>query len=274
MNARALVNGRADAAVSPHDRGLLYGDGLFETIRYVQGAAPLWSRHMQRLCDGCERLGLPAPDPALLAAEAQQVLGGDGDAIVRITLTRGVGPRGYAPPTRVAATRIVSAHSLPVIPPDWYRDGIRVRSCNLRLASQPRLAGIKHLNRLEQVLARAEWVDQDVVEGLLFDQGDHLVSATAANVFGVLDGALLTPALDACGVAGVSRAALLEAFPQCGVQAISRETLMRFDELFLCSSVRGVLPVRQLDGRKLQVGRWSRAAQSQWRTLGFPGGDA
>jgi 4-amino-4-deoxychorismate lyase len=279
LNVRVLVNGHASAVVSALDRGLLYGDGLFETIRYVQKVAPLWSRHMQRLCDGCERLGIPKPDPALLAAEAGQVLDGDADAVVRITLTRGPGQRGYAPPARTDATRIVSAHPLPVIPADWYRDGIRVRSCNLRMASQPRLAGIKHLNRLEQVLARAEWtgpdaIEPDVLEGLLFDQDDYLVSATAANVFGVLDGVLLTPALDGCGVAGVLRAALLDVFPRCGVQAISKEALMRFDEMFLCSSVRGVLPVREMDGRVLQAGRWSRVAQAQWRTLGFPGGDA
>lgn len=274
-----LVNGQAGAAVSPLDRGLLYGDGLFETIRFTRGVAPLWHRHMQRLLGGCERLRLSAPEPALLAAEAQQVLEGPGDAVVRITLTRGSGQRGYAPPAQVDATRIVSAHPLPVIAADWYRDGIRVRSCNLRVASQPRLAGIKHLNRLEQVLARAEWagpdaIEPDVVEGLLCDQDDHLVSATAANVFGVLDGTLLTPALDGSGVAGVLRAALLEAFPQCGVAVIPKEALMRFDEMFLCSSVRGVLPVRKIDGRTLRVGPWSRAAQLHWRTLGFPGGDA
>ncbi|HET7930031.1 MAG TPA: aminodeoxychorismate lyase [Rhodanobacteraceae bacterium] len=274
MTSRVLVNGRVDAAVSPLDRGLLYGDGLFETIRFTRGTAPLWQQHMQRLAGGCARLALPSPEPAVLASEARQVLEGDGDAVVRITLTRGTGQRGYAPPAQTDATRIVSAHPLPMISADWYRDGIRVRSCTLRLASQPRLAGIKHLNRLEQVLARAEWADPDVVEGLLFDQDDQLVSATAANVFGVLDGALLTPALDGSGVAGVLRAALLDFFPQCRVEAISKETSMRFDEMFLCSSVRGVLPVREVDGRALPVGHWARAAQAQWRALGFPGGEA
>lgn len=289
MSAHVLVNGHAGADVSPLDRGLLYGDGLFETIRYVQGTAPLWARHMQRLREGCERLALVTPDLALLAAEAQQVRSGDGDSVVRITLTRGAGQRGYAPPAHGEMTRIVSAHPVPAIDANWYRDGIRVRSCSLRLASQPRLAGIKHLNRLEQVLARAEWmgpdaiegdaietdaIEADVVEGLLFDRADHLVSATAANVFGVLAGQLVTPALDDCGVAGVLRAALLDVFPQCEVQTIAMESLMQFDEMFLTSSVRGVLPVRDVDGRALRIGALTRAAQARWRALGFPGGDA
>lgn len=271
MTACVLVDGVMGAQVSPLDRGLLYGDGLFETIRFTHGTAPLWARHMQRLGEGCARLGLPLPGPGLLAAEAQLALDGGGDAVVRITLTRGPGQRGYTPPATPDITRIVSAHPLPAIDADWYRDGIRVRSCGLQLAKQPRLAGIKHLNRLEQVLARAEWSDPDVVEGLLFDRDGQLVSATSANVFGVLDGRLVTPALDACGVAGVLRAELLEAFPRCGVVAISKEALMRFDELFLTSSVRGVLPVRAFDGRSVHVGRATRAAQVHWRALGFGG---
>jgi 4-amino-4-deoxychorismate lyase len=144
----------------------------------------------------------------------------------------------------------------------------------LRLAAQPRLAGIKHLNRLEQVLARGEWSDADVVEGLMFDQADNLVSATAANVFVAIDGVLRTPPVDACGVAGVLRGALLEALPDVRVQTLTKEDLMRADEMFLTSSVRGVLPVRALDERELRVGRHARAAQAHWRALGFAGGEA
>lgn len=274
MSGRVLVNGRDDACVSAFDRGLLYGDGLFETIRFARGAAPLWARHMRRLGEGCARLGLPPPDMSLLAYEAQRVLAGAGDAVVRITLTRGQGERGYAPPASPRTTRIVAAHPVPAIPADWYRLGIRVRSCGLRLAPQPYLAGIKHLNRLEQVLARAEWSDAGVVEGLVFDHDDHLISATAANVFGVQDGVLVTPALDRCGVAGVLRAELLQAFPRTVVKAVMKDEAMRMDEIFVCSSVRGVLPVRELDGRVLRIGDATRAAQAHWRALGFAGDDA
>lgn len=274
MSARVLVDGREGGQVPAFDRGLLYGDGLFETIRFASGAAPLWARHMCRLGDGCARLGVPPPEPGLLADEARRVLAGDGDAVVRITLTRGPGERGYAPPANPQATRIVAAHPAPTIPADWYQRGIRVRSCEVRLALQPRLAGMKHLNRLEQVLARAEWSDPDVVEGLLFDHVGHLISATAANVFGVQDGVVVTPALDQCGVAGVLRAELLDAFPLTVVRPITRDEAMRMDEIFVCSSVRGVLPVREWDGRTLRIGAATRAAQAHWRALGFAGAAA
>lgn len=272
MTARVLVNGLAEDHVSALDRGLAYGDGLFETIRAINGMAPLWARHMPRLCDGCGRLGLPPPDAGVLSREFARVVDGIPDAVVKITLTRGRGERGYAPPESIDVTRVVAAFPTPLWPPDWYRDGIRVRCCALRLASQPRLAGVKHLNRLEQVLARGEWSDADVVEGLLFDQADNLVSATAANVFVGIDDVLLTPPVDICGVAGVLRGALLEALPDTRVRAMTKEELMRADEIFLTSSVRGVLPVRALDGRVLHAGGHARAAQAHWRALGFPGG--
>ena len=130
---------------------------------------------------------------------------------------------------------------------------------------------MKHLNRLEQVLARAEWSNPDVVEGLVFDQDEHLISATAANVFVALDGVLVTPAVDRCGVAGVLRAELLAALPRSVVQRVSKEALMRTDEMFLSSSVRGVLPVREVDGRRLRIGALTRAAQACWTARGFPG---
>jgi 4-amino-4-deoxychorismate lyase len=274
MTARILVNGVEEGRVSALDRGLAYGDGLFETIRCIDGAAPLWQRHVARLRDGCARLGMPAPDETLLAEECTRVTVGLDDAVVKIILTRGIGERGYALPAMVNATRIVAAFPTPRLPADWYRDGIRVRCCALRLAAQPRLAGIKHLNRLEQVLARGEWSDADVVEGLMFDQRDNLVSATAANVFAAIDGVLRTPPVDSCGVAGVLRGALLEALPDVRVQTMTKEDLMQADELFLTSSVRGVLPVRVLDERVLRVGRHARAAQAHWHALGFAGGEA
>ena len=274
MTARVLVDGLAESRVSALDRGLAYGDGLFETIRAVNGTAPLWHRHMTRLRDGCERLDLPVPDAVTLAKEFARVAGGIADAVVKIILTRGHGERGYALPEPVRVTRIVAAFPLPPLPSDWYRDGIRVRCCELRLAAQPRLAGIKHLNRLEQVLAHAEWSDAAVVEGLLFDQAGSLVSATAANVFVGIDGGLLTPPVDKCGVAGVLRGALLDVLPDVRVQTMTKEDLMRADEMFLTSSVRGVLPVRTLDEHVFRVGRHTRAAQAHWRASGFPGGEA
>ena len=267
--ARVLVDGRAQDRLSALDRGLAYGDGLFETIRFVGADAPLWRRHMQRLQESCQRLWLPAPESSLLLGEAREVSAGMKHATVRITLTRGCGARGYAPPASPEPTRIVAAFEPPPRDETMYTQGVRVRLCQLLLAEQPRLAGLKHLNRLEQVLARAEWDDPAIAEGLLCDLGGRLICATAANVFAVFDGVLATPRVDRCGVAGVARAEVLAAQPTAQVREILLGELAGADELFLSSSVRGILPVRELDGRAFAVGPVARALQAHWRALGF-----
>lgn len=269
MIARVLVDGQADERISVLDRGLGYGDGLFETVRFLGADAPLWPRHMQRLEEGCRRLGLPVPGPALLWDEARAVSRELAQSVVRITLTRGTGARGYKPPAQPQPTRIVAAFAAPPRDEAAHAEGLRVRLCAMRLGAQPALAGLKHLNRLEQVLARAEWDDPAIAEGLLCDADGLAISATAANLFAVSGGVLATPAVDRCGVAGVARAEVLAVWPHAQARAITLEELRQADELFLSSSVRGILPVRELDGCAYAVGPVTRALQSHWRKLGF-----
>jgi 4-amino-4-deoxychorismate lyase len=270
MADRVLINGAPSVTVSAFDRGLSYGDGLFETIRFVSGVAPLWSRHMDRLRESCIRLRLPAPDAPQLAREAALVIEGMHDAVVRITLTRGIGERGYAPPEAVAPTCVVAGFEAPPMTGDAYRSGLRVRWCDTRLAAQPLLAGMKHLNRLEQVLARAEWSDPAVGEGLVCDAEGQLVSGTMSNLFAVLDGVLITPALDRCGVAGVARAEILASRPGVRIQGLRPAELARASEVFLSSSVRGILPVQAVGDTVYVAGPVTRALQQHWRGLGFP----
>lgn len=260
-----LVNGVENAAVSALDRGLLYGDGLFETILVVNGTAPLWKLHSERLSLSCRRLQLPLPDIDLLKIEVEKVCENLPYAVVRITLTRGLGERGYALPPHARPTRIVTGFVAPVWPTEWYRDGIHVRWCNIRLGLNPTLAGIKHLNRLEQVLARAEWDDSEITEGLLCDSNDHVICATAANVFCVRQGRLFTPLVNQCGVAGVARAAVLQALPGCEQCQLMPKELLQADEIFLTSSIRGIVPVRQIEAQPFAVGEVTRTLQGLWR---------
>jgi len=264
-----LIDNVPASQLDAQDRGLLYGDGLFETILFVDGKAPLWLRHMQRLARGCERLRLSMPEADTLARECALLCAARSRAVVRITLTRGVGDRGYAPPHVPHERRIVAAFVAKELPRDWYSHGITVGFCTTRFAAQPLLAGIKHLNRLEQVLARAEWNDSATAEGLMFDMHDHVVSATAANLFAVVDGVLTTPSVDQCGVAGVARAEVLARYPDCTIGSLDAAQLAVADEVFLTSSVRGILPVVATPHRRYAVGRQTRALQSAWCRLGL-----
>ena len=268
-----LINGEPAGVLSALDRGLAYGDGLFESIRFVGAAAPLWPRHMQRLVESCRRLRMPAQDPARLWREALEVARGMPQSVVRITLTRGVGERGYALPVSPQTTRVVAAFAPPQLAHEAYALGVRMRVCDIRLAEQPLLAGMKHLNRLEQVLARAEWseqaIDAAIAEGVLCDQHGRVISATMANLFALIDGVLLTPALDRCGVAGVARAEVLAAYPQARTAELTLDALLGASEIFLSSSVRGILPVQSLGDRVYAPGSATRQLQQHWRNLGF-----
>lgn len=251
----ALVDGRRADAVAPDDRGLAYGDGLFETIRFVAGRAPLWPLHMRRLRRSCRRLRMAAADPRRLWSEASALAGGS-DCVVKLILTRR-GGRGYAPDPAASTRRILTRHRLPAMPGAIYEAGVRLRWCRLRLAQQPALAGLKHLNRLEQVLARAEWRDPAIYEGLTCDADGRVIGATAANVFAVRGGRLLTPRVDRCGVAGVARAFVLararRRLPVLETD-LSVDDVETADEIFLSNAVRGIVPVRALGRRRLAVG--------------------
>lgn len=263
-----LINGQPTGQIDARDRGLHYGDGLFETIAVRDGRPQLWDRHLARLTAGCERLRLPAPDAALLAAEAAQLCDGVAQGVLKIILTRGVGGRGYAIPHADAATaagrmsRILIRLPAPDYPATHYRDGVAVRLCELRLGDAPALAGIKHLNRLEQVLARSEWSDPGIAEGLMRDAEGAVIEGTMSNLFIVRTGGLETPELTRCGVAGVMRGRIIDRARELGLAVTERRLmpadLAAADECFLCNSLIGIWPVRRIDDNVLPVGPLTR----------------
>lgn len=254
MTPRSLINGRETDSLTVADRGLMYGDGVFRTLRVRQGQAVWWQAHLDKLDDDCARLGLPsyAHDRWLADLKACRLEGAD--AVVKLIVTRGSGARGYRPAEDSEPTRIVMAAPVPASEPVLPADGVRVRVCTLRLGHQPALAGIKHLNRLENVLAQKEWHDPQIHEGLLFDQIGHLVSGTKSNVFLVRQGGLITPRLDRCGVAGVTRARLIEIARTDGIEVtempgLTLEDVLSAEEILLCNSLIGLWRVARLDHR-------------------------
>ena len=260
-----LVNGVPTHAVSVDERAVQYGDGLFETIAVRQGQAEFIDRHFRRLRAGCERLALEFDDWGCLQMEVEALSGQHPDAIIKIILGRAPGGRGYRFMTGQSVTRIVSAYAFPEWPDDYTVSGIRVRICSIRMAVQPRLAGIKHLNRLEQVLARAEWQDE-FQEGLLLDYNDRLVEATMSNVFLVRDGCVVTPGLQDCGVAGVMRSVIIDLAKQSGIQCridtIGEDALDEETELFVCNSLIGIWPIVEIAGVcRLEIGSTTRELQ-------------
>jgi 4-amino-4-deoxychorismate lyase len=276
MSLRAMVDGREADAIDLADRGLAYGDGLFETILVAHGTPVWWEAHSARLQRGCERLRIPCPAQDLLQRECTTIAAGVERGVLKLIVTRGATGRGYAAPVEVRPSRILTLHPAPRPEAASLRDGIGLHECELRLARQPRLAGIKHLNRLEQVLARSEWDSPAFGEGLLRDDEDRIVSATAANLFLVRRGALVTPDLSRCGIEGTCRAWIL-ARREVQVVDVDAGMLAASDELFLASSLRGILPVARIGGREWSVGPMTRSLQHElWHEVPAlaPGGAA
>ncbi len=257
-DGRILVDGKESDRIAVLDRGFQYGDGLFETIKITDGIAEFWGRHMARLVHGCGRLGIPAPDAALLKREAARLCANERSAVLKIMVTRGGGGRGYRPPDSCTPSRIAALFPAPDYPENIAERGVRLRFCETRLANQPRLAGLKHLNRLEQVLARGEWSDADIAEGLMCDAAGSVIEGTMSNLFMVAGGALHTPDLSRCGVAGILRAVVIELAGDLGIEMktrrIARDELDAADEVFVTNSVIGIWPVRAIENRDYRPG--------------------
>jgi 4-amino-4-deoxychorismate lyase len=259
----ASVNGNAchdpEVVCSLLDRALHYGDGLFETMLIARGKVVEFDRHHARLLQGCRLLGIDPPESARLVMEAEGIVGGRSDAILKLIVSRPHGGRGYRGPENGEGRSIflLYEHS----PTPGPRPAI-VRWCTTRMARNATLAGIKHLNRLEQVLAQREWWDASIDEGLMLDTEGEVISGTASNVFLVANGALCTPDLRYCGVHGTMRARVLEKARELNLQVIERglwpEDFEDATEAFVTNAIRGIRPVVQLGDRRWKPGPYAR----------------
>ncbi len=237
--------------LSRSDRGLAYGDGLFETLRVgADGRVPLWPRHRARMLAGARRLAIPLAAQGLERTLAAQLRDHDAEAgVVKLVLTRGSGGRGYLPPEQPEPTLFGQWFPLTEEPCDHLRHGVEIGLCDTVLPDDP-FAGLKHLNRLPQVAARAEAGRHGWREGLLLDRHRCPVEATSMNLFAVFGNLLWTPSLERAGVAGVARDWLLDIARDQGwqvdVRARPLSHLRRADGIFLTNSIVGLLPVRKL----------------------------
>ena len=253
------MNGRRRSTLDHRDRGLQYGDGLFETMRVRQRRVRLLDYHLERLSEGCRRLSIAAPEGTYLRRELERMASARNDGILKLILTRGSGPRGYRASGRERATRVATLHALPR---GVAAAAVRVRLCATPVSVNAHLAGLKTLNRLDSVLARAEWRNARVWEGLMSDPDGNWVCGTMSNLF-VRHGAVLaTPLLDRCGVAGVMRRWVLDNAASVGLRVEQRrirgEDLTSAEEIFMSNAVVGIRSVNAIERTTAGTRRISR----------------
>jgi 4-amino-4-deoxychorismate lyase len=262
-----LINGESKEHIEISDRGFQYGDGLFETIEIRDGVAVFLEQHLERLSLGCRRLCIPFPGADLLSLEADRLcrLWTSNLAVLKIIVTRGSGGRGYRQPDVIQPTRVLSLHPYPDYPVTYQDQGVVACFCTTRLGLNPALAGIKHLNRLEQIMARSEWNDPAIQEGLMLDANDHVIEGTMTNLFYIKNNNLYTAALAQSGVAGIMRRIIMTVSSDHGLSVIehefSKDELLSADELFVCNSIIGIWPIRQIGTSHFPVGPLTQSIQ-------------
>lgn len=263
----AWINGRKGTRIDYRDRGLQYGDGVFETMRVRAGEVRLLQYHLERLYAGCRRLEIAGPAMRVLRGELTAAARLRRHAVLKLIVTRGPGARGYRPSGTERSTRILSLHDLPPGVRDAADEPARIRLCATVLGQNPRLAGLKTLNRLESVLARAEWRDAHVWEGLMRDTEENIVCGTMSNLFLRNGCELLTPVIDRCGVAGVMRRWVLQAARSLKLEPQERhirwQDLIAAEEVFMSNAVVGLKSVAVIErgSKRLEFASYEMAGR-------------
>lgn len=255
INHASLVNGSLSATISPLDRGFAYGDGVFRTLKVINGLPQHWPLHYQTLFADCSAIGIVCPSADVFIADFKKIFDEDEfSAVVKIIVTRGEGERGYNPPAITTPMRVMIKSSMPDYPAEHFSEGVALHLCDTRVTYQPKLAGVKHLNRLDNVLARMEWHDPKIAEGLMLDSADNVIECTAANIIARYGNTLMTPKLDQCGVAGITRKQILAHANtlkfKTSIESMDLEKLYAADEVIICNSLYGAWQVRELAGQK------------------------
>ncbi len=254
QNNQYLINGKPSAGLSVNDRGLAYGDGVFRTFLVNNGVPHHWELLYQKLSQDCQALGISCPNNDVLRSDIKTLFTDESDAVAKIIVTRGESSRGYAVPDDIQANRVVVKSAAPTYPFSNQTQGVKLHLCELKLALQPKLAGVKHLNRLENVLARMEWKDANIADGLLLDSNDNVIECTMSNIFARYGNSLITPSLEECGVAGIARARIIENTKRFNldikIEALKLNKLMQADEIIICNSLFGAWQVVSFNGKQ------------------------
>ncbi|MDP1660007.1 MAG: aminodeoxychorismate lyase [Methylotenera sp.] len=250
-----IVNGDFNQVITPLDRGFSYGDGVFRTMLMRNGLPESWPLHYQKLVADCAVIGIVCPSAELLMSDMQQLISikeltDNLLSVVKIIITRGEGERGYAAPAITNPTRVIIKSAMPRYTTENFVSGVNLHVCKTRLAAQTKLAGIKHLNRLENVMARMEWHDENIFDGVMLDQYENVIECTMSNIFARFDKVLVTPDLSQCGVAGVTRQRIMGLASPLNltveVKALPLTKLAHADEVIICNSLYGAFQVSSI----------------------------
>ncbi|SIN80604.1 aminodeoxychorismate lyase [Salinivibrio sp. ES.052] len=247
------VNGQPCHEFATADRGLQFGDGCFTTGHVYRGVLLDRDAHILRLQDTCQRLAIEQVDWTGLAQTLEQACWhSTSEQALKVIITRGQGGRGYSPQGCISPTVIVSLHPFPTHYREWQQEGVKLATTPIQLGASPLLAGLKHLNRLEQVLLKRSLIDTSADDLVVTDVFGHLVETTASNLFWRSGHVVYTPSLDNAGVAGLMREkimAVIDGLPdyQCQTVSLGESALWQAEEVFISNTLMKVVPVNAIN---------------------------
>ena len=254
------INGKLTNKINIEDRAIQYGDGVFETIAVKEKLLEFWKEHYQRLNKGCKILKIKCPKELFLRKEINKFIKKTKKKkfVLKIIISRGIGGRGYNPPRNSKPTRILGIYDWPNYPEINFTKGIIMDVCKTRISSQPFLSQIKHLNRLEQIIARSEWQSKTISESIMLDFNDNVIEGTMSNIFGVKKNIFYTPNIKFSGIEGIMRGVILKLLKKNKkkymIKKIMLKELLKFDEVFVCNSIFGIWPVIKISKKKFSFG--------------------
>ena len=254
------INGIFTKKIDIADRGFQFGDGIFETIAFSKDNLEFWSEHMSRLKKGCKVLSMPCPDLKKIFFKAKKMCKSfNAQGVLKLIVSRGIGERGYKIPEKIKPSWAISLYPWPKFPEANFIRGVNVRKCITTISRQPLLSRIKHLNRLEQVLARSEWKARNITEGLMCDDQDHVIEGTMSNIFGVKKNIFYTPIIKLSGIKGIMRRIILKLLKKNKekyiIKKITLKEFLKFDEIFVSNSIFGIWPVIKISKKKFLFGK-------------------
>ena len=254
------INGKLTNKISIEDRAVQYGDGVFETIAAKDRSLAFWKEHYQRLNKGCKILKIKCPSELFLRKEINKFIKKTkkNKFILKIIISRGIGGRGYNPPRNSKPTRILGIYDWPNYLEKNFTKGIMMDVCKTRISAQPFLSQIKHLNRLEQIIARSEWQNKSISESIMLDLNDNVIEGTMSNIFGIKKNIFYTPIIENSGVEGIMRGVILKLLKKNKkkyvIKKITLKEFLKFDEVFVCNSIFGIWPVIKVSKKKFSFG--------------------
>ena len=255
------VNGKISKTIDVRDRSVQYGDGVFETIAVKEKSLKFWKEHYQRLNKGCKVLQIKCPPEIFLKKEINKFLRKTKKEklVLKIIISRGVGGRGYNPPRNTKPTRILGIYDWPNYPLKNFTKGIQMNICKTRISDQPTLSEIKHLNKLEQIIARLEWQSKAISESIMLDSNDNVIEGTMSNFFGVKENVFYTSTIKFAGIEGIMRGVILKLLKKNKkkyiIKKITLKEFLKFDEIFMCNSIFGIWPVIKISKKNFSFGK-------------------